>query len=167
MYPSSAGQLVPNLNAGDSLHFEFAVRYDTANYHVGRIMNNVWLQNDQVGTSYRKVYNAACGRVGMISTGVEGGVPLHVVLEQNAPNPFNPSTAIGFVLDQTGRVRLSVYAPTGRLVTDLLDGTVREGTHTVTWDGTDRFGHDVGSGVYYYRLDTDVTSLTRKMILVR
>ncbi|RPJ42471.1 MAG: T9SS C-terminal target domain-containing protein [Candidatus Latescibacterota bacterium] len=168
MYPATTGEVLPNLNAGDSLHFEYAVRYDTVYYHTGRMMNTVWVQNDQTGTEYRKVYNAACGHISMVDTDVEEGIaPLYVALEQNAPNPFNPSTAIGFVLDQSGKVRLSVYAPTGRLVTDLVDGVVGQGAHQATWNGTDRFGRDVGSGVYYYRLDTDKTSLTRKMILVR
>ncbi|MBM3321066.1 MAG: T9SS type A sorting domain-containing protein [Candidatus Eisenbacteria bacterium] len=163
MIPSTAGEVVPNLSAGDSLHFEYVVPYDSANYHIDRMQSTVWVQND-VG---KAVLNAATGFIPQISTDVPGGVPLRVVLDQNMPNPFNPTTTIGFSVDQDGQVRLSVFSPTGRLVTDLVDGAVGEGSHMVTWDGRDRTGREVGSGVYYYRLDTDKTSLTKKMILVR
>ncbi|RPJ42470.1 MAG: hypothetical protein EHM19_10375, partial [Candidatus Latescibacterota bacterium] len=106
MYPATVGDTLPNLNAGDSLHLEYAVAFDTVNYHTGRMMNTVWVQNDQAGTTYRKVYNTAAGHIGLVDTDVEEGIaPLYVALEQNAPNPFNPSTAIGFVLDRSGEVR--------------------------------------------------------------
>jgi hypothetical protein len=164
MYPSTDGEILPNLNAGDSLHYEYAVVYDSANYHLDRMMSTVWVQNN----TGKAVLNTATAFIPDISTDVASGdAPLRLVLEQNAPNPFNPTTAIGFVLDRSGEVRLSVYSSAGRLVTDLVDGALSDGAHTVTWDGRDRFGREVGSGVYYYRLDTDVTSLTKKMILVR
>ncbi|MFH1679897.1 MAG: FlgD immunoglobulin-like domain containing protein [Candidatus Eisenbacteria bacterium] len=164
MVPSTAGEILPaTINAGDSLHFEYAVPYDSANYHIERMQSTVWVQND----AGRAVLNAATAYIPEVSTDVPSGLPLLVVLEQNMPNPFNPATSIGFAVDQEGLVRLSVFAPTGRLVTDLVNGAVGQGSHTVTWDGRDRSGRDVGSGVYYYRLDTDKTSLTKKMILVR
>jgi hypothetical protein len=159
--------------AGDSLHYEYVIPFDkrpgTQGWTADRVIATVWVQDDTTGATAKRVLNSATEHVPQIvSTDVAlGGAPLRVVLDQNVPNPFNPETSIGFVLDQAGKVRLSVFAPTGRLVTDLVNGSVGQGTHTVRWDGRDRLGRDVGSGVYYYRLDAESTSLTRKMILIR
>jgi hypothetical protein len=168
LFPTSGGQALPDMAAGDSLHYEFTVVYNDSCYTRDRIIATVWVQDDSLGTNRRVVHNSATQYVPEINTDVAlGDVPLRVVLDQNVPNPFNPETSIGFVLDQAGKVRLSVFESTGRFVTDLVNGSVSKGPHTVRWDGRDRFGRDVGSGVYYYRLDAESSSLTRKMILIR
>jgi len=89
-------------------------------------------------------------------------------LAQNYPNPFNPSTTIAYTPAETGPVTLRVYDTAGRLVRILVDG-VRSGNreHAATWDGLDRDGRRVASGVYFYRLTTGSEVLTRKMVMLK
>ena len=85
----------------------------------------------------------------------------------NTPNPFSTQTKVNYQISKGGIVRLSIYTPTGRFVSDLVDEYVEPGTHWVTWNGQDSKGRDMGSGVYYYRLVTGDAMSTGKMILLR
>lgn len=102
-------------------------------------------------------------------TGVEGSpTPRTVVLRQNVPNPFNPTTTISFDVPSDGdAVQLRVYDVAGRLVTTLAEGARPAGTHKVSWDGRDLAGRAVSAGVYYYRLSAGSVELTRRMILLK
>jgi len=93
------------------------------------------------------------------------GVPL---LQQNVPNPFNPVTRISYILFSAGRVSLRVFDVSGQLVTTLKSGIQEDpGPYRVTWNGTDRAGRSVASGVYFYRLTAGKYTETRRMVLVR
>jgi hypothetical protein len=94
-------------------------------------------------------------------------VPLTFVLGQNYPNPFNPSTVIEYSVGVKSRVVLSVYNLLGHEIRKLVDGEQEAGRQSVEWDGRDRQGNLVGSGIYFYRLDAGGTSLTRKMVLLK
>jgi len=88
-------------------------------------------------------------------------------LYPNAPNPFNPATAIRFEAAVEGaRVRLAVYDAEGRFVRWLFDGVAGGGSRTVTWDGRDQRGQRLASGVYYYQLESNGSSATRAMVLI-
>jgi hypothetical protein len=88
-------------------------------------------------------------------------------LEQNRPNPFNPSTEIVFSLVTNGSVRLGIYDVRGRLVATLADADLNSGPHRMAWDGRDRNGVQVASGVYFYRLTSARGIQTRKMVLTK
>jgi hypothetical protein len=90
-------------------------------------------------------------------------------LMQNYPNPFNPVTTIVFNVPEGsgGRVRLGIYDVTGALVRVLANETLPAGRHERRWDGTDRFGNIVGTGVYFYRLKCGGIVDTRKMLLLK
>ncbi len=88
------------------------------------------------------------------------GEPTAVRLEQNRPNPFNPSTQIKYDLPERGRVVLSVYNVLGQEVERLVDGMKEAGTHSIEFDAT-----GLSSGVYFYSLRTSVTVHTKTMIL--
>ena len=90
-----------------------------------------------------------------------------LVLYQNQPNPFNPSTRIRFEMPRPGHVRLAVYDVVGRFVTSLIDGPVAAGPSDVTWNGQDQQGRGVRSGVYFYRLESRGLLTTRKMVLIK
>ena len=92
--------------------------------------------------------------------------PSGVKLLQNFPNPFNPSTTIPFVLGTSGYAELTVYDILGRRVQTLAIGYMKEGSHTVTWDGTDDYGIACAAGVYLYRLISNGRSEVNKMLLV-
>ncbi len=103
-------------------------------------------------------------------TGVQKGspaVPTAYSLAQNFPNPFNPSTRIEFSLPATARVNLCVVDMLGQEIATLLDQSCQAGTHRVAWNGLDRSGKAVRSGVYIYRLETEHITLTKKMLLIR
>jgi len=96
------------------------------------------------------------------------GVPgVETALEQNWPNPFNPTTTIAFSLPSPKRVRLDVFDVNGRRVVTLASGVMPAGRHEVEWKGMNAGGQPVGSGVYFYRLQTDERILTRRMVLLK
>jgi hypothetical protein len=94
--------------------------------------------------------------------------PKRFTLEQNFPNPFNPSTSISFQLPAMSRVVLRVYDVLGREVVTLVNGTESAGMRTVTWNA-DGFA----SGVYFYRLESTpivggrVYVATKKLVLLK
>ena len=88
-------------------------------------------------------------------------------LDQNFPNPFNPSTAILFNLPEEGRVTVRVFDIMGREVIILMNENMTAGKHKVVWEGKDNFGKDVTSGIYFYSLKFNEQSITKKMLLVR
>lgn len=88
-------------------------------------------------------------------------------LEQNEPNPFNPSTQIRYRLTADEAVHLAVYDLAGRLVKTLVNRRIPAGDRVVTWDGTDRFGTRVKSGVYVYAISTPTFQKSLKMVLIK
>lgn len=91
-----------------------------------------------------------------------------LALHQNHPNPFNPSTTIGYYLPAAAVVTLDVYDSTGRLVSRLVDRAAQDkGTHSVEWRGSDARGNAASSGVYFYRLTSGKETISKKMILLR
>ncbi len=92
---------------------------------------------------------------------------LTLALGQNHPNPFNPQTTIPFDVPAASRVRLFVLDTSGRVVRTLVDQTFPAGSHAAVWDGKDRNGGSVSSGVYFCVLDVDGQRMTRKMVLLK
>lgn len=88
-------------------------------------------------------------------------------LEQNHPNPFNPSTQVSFTLERAGRASLRVYDTRGRLVRTLVSARLEAGAHTAVWNGDDERGQPVPSGVYLYRLESSGETVERRMTLVK
>ena len=94
-------------------------------------------------------------------------IPTGYSLAQNFPNPFNPSTTIGFSLPATTEVKLRVVNMLGQEIATLLNRPCQAGTHQVTWNGLDHSGNAVQSGVYLYKLETEHFTLMNKMLLMR
>jgi hypothetical protein len=89
-------------------------------------------------------------------------IPVDLTLHQNYPNPFNPATQIEYTVPLSGRVSLKVYNALGQEVATLFDGAQRAGKYTVTFDGT-----GVAGGIYFYRLQADGVSITKKFVLMK
>lgn len=83
------------------------------------------------------------------------------------PNPFNPATTLRFDLPRAGRVRVDVYDATGKHVARLLDETRPAGPAEVRWDGTDRSGRRVSSGVYLARLSALHLTASQRLVLLK
>ncbi len=102
-----------------------------------------------------------------ILAGVEGDIserPVTFGLEQNFPNPFNPSTSIPYRIagPGDGKVRLAVYDLLGREVAVLVNGNLQPGRYSVEWDAGDQ-----ASGVYLYRLTAGNAVETKRMLLMK
>lgn len=88
-------------------------------------------------------------------------------MEQNRPNPFNPSTEIRLDLAERRPVQVTIHDSAGRLVRHLFSGAAGPGPHTLSWDGRDGTGGVVGSGIYYCRLVSGASRLSLKMTLLK
>ena len=115
------------------------------------VRNDVWSLNNLSSTS----------------TGVRPVAANAATLFPNHPNPFNPVTTIRFDVTARGYATLRIYDARGRAVRTLFDGDADAGATSVTWNGRDDTGHPVGSGVYFYRLETASGTLARKMVLLK
>jgi hypothetical protein len=106
-----------------------------------------------------------------ITTDIAGGqssTPLDFALHQNYPNPFNPTTVISFDLPKNTRVTLTVVNLLGQEIDRPVEQQLLPaGSHLIEWNGHDRNGRPVASGVYFYRLTCDEFTDVRKLALVR
>jgi flagellar hook assembly protein FlgD len=84
-----------------------------------------------------------------------------------APNPFASSTRLTYTLSNGGRYRLTVYDVQGREVAALAEGLRQAGSHTLNWDGRDRRGAEVPSGVYFLRLEHAGQVKAQKLVIAR
>jgi len=85
----------------------------------------------------------------------------------NYPNPFNPTTEISFSLPQTSNVDIKIYNVKGQEIITLLDNDLKEGNHSVVWNGKDTNNNSVSSGIYFYKISTKDSCLTKRMILMK
>lgn len=96
-----------------------------------------------------------------------GTLPHVFALAQNYPNPFNPMTSIDFSLEYSQPVRITIYNIMGRLVQSFDLGEQAAGPHSLIWDGNSKSGTSVGSGVYFYRIDSPDFVATKKMLILK
>lgn len=157
--------LVDNLtNTSHPISADFSYQFEhvVANKAIAQNPLDVMKKNLLPGvTSKEARFNLV---VGPITTSVQevSTIPTAVKLNQNYPNPFNPSTQISFEVPQAMQVSLTVFDMLGREVATLVNATVNAGLTTTTWNAS-----NVGSGLYYYRLQAGSTVMTKKMLLVK
>jgi hypothetical protein len=111
--------------------------------------------------------SAFSNEVSITPLAINAAIPDEFSLSQNAPNPFNPSTTIRFALPEAASVSLVIYNQSGQAVRSLLDENRPAGFHDIEWDAKDNNGSSVASGVYIYRLESNLGSEVRRMLLVR
>ena len=114
---------------------------------------------------------------GVNGTAVEGpsnshydlnvGLPTETSLENNYPNPFNPSTSIPFQLKEAGYVSLKVYDMNGSLVKTLASETKDAGSYEVIWNGLNNDGQQVASGQYILQMSAPNYSNTLQMTFLK
>jgi len=122
---------------------------------------------DPTGNSSAFSLNLSMGLFTEIENETVDNLPGEFSLAQNYPNPFNPVTLIEFSLPKTSDIRLTVYNMLGQKVKVLLEEHRSAGTYSEVWDGTNRTGERVSSGIYLYRLETDNFTTTKKMLLLK
>ncbi|MFQ5453842.1 MAG: FlgD immunoglobulin-like domain containing protein, partial [Candidatus Zixiibacteriota bacterium] len=97
----------------------------------------------------------------------EEHLPNEFQLLQNYPNPFNPSTVIEFSLPTNSSVKITVYDILGQVIRTIVDERLPAGYHSITWDGKDKDGNVVSTGIYFYKLKANDFTESRKMILMK
>ncbi len=115
---------------------------------------------EELATAYRRVnlqYNP---------------IPDLTRLRQNYPNPFNPETWIPFDLSQEGEVKITIYDLTGHQVRLLPMGRKPAGIYhsqqrAAYWDGKTETGESVASGIYFYSIQTEDHTETRRMVILK
>lgn len=88
-------------------------------------------------------------------------------LQDNYPNPFNPTTQIRFQVPAVGNVKLAIYDILGNQIKTIVNETRHAGIYDVQWDGTNDMGISVSSGVYFYQLTTKNHVATKKMMFIK
>lgn len=134
-------------NAGEVLSFESGVQL--------------------TGRSYSLNWSGYVAPAPAAAVGDAGVDAAPTLMQQNAPNPFNPLTEIRFALGTPGPADLRIYDSSGRLVRTLVEGQQHAGEHVVTWDGRNDNGGALPSGVYYYELSTTQGKESRKALLLK
>ena len=92
------------------------------------------------------------------------------LLLQNYPNPFNGQTKIIYQVPENLDnyvVRILIYDNLGRLVTILKQSKDSAGKHAIYWNGINELGHQVPSGIYFYKVSIGTFSETKKMVLIQ
>ncbi len=101
-------------------------------------------------------------------TGVEETeMPLAFGLRPAYPNPFAGGTRMVLALPERERVTVRIYSAAGRLVRTLVNAPMDAGRHALSWNGTDRAGGRVASGVYFVKCQAGAMSATRKVMFLK
>lgn len=105
----------------------------------------------------------------VMTAGVDEGnnVGAAFTLSANYPNPFNPSTTIEYRVLEAGNLSLAVYDALGREIDILTTGFHEKGDYRITWNGRDKAGREVPSGIYYYQIRRQAVLETRQMLLLK
>ncbi|NOS83859.1 MAG: T9SS type A sorting domain-containing protein, partial [Ignavibacteria bacterium] len=93
---------------------------------------------------------------------INENIPTKYLLSQNYPNPFNPATTIKFAVPVAGLIKLSVYDILGREIEILANENLSAGTYSVNWNAS-----NYPSGIYFYRLEGNEFTETKKMVLIK
>jgi hypothetical protein len=133
---------------------------DNDGFFAGRTNMGPWLQNHSTLMPAVRVQGSS-------TASGAGDAATTSSLQQNIPNPFNPTTTIAFSLERSCGVSLRIYDAGGGLVRTLVDGAREARNYEVTWDGRDDLGRTVASGVYFYRLTAGSFTQARKMVLLK
>ena len=97
----------------------------------------------------------------------EIGLPVRYSLEQNYPNPFNPSTSIRYAIPYDGAVSLKIYNSVGEEIVTLVNKVQQAGNYNIQWNGKNSANISVPSGVYFYRIETERFTSSKKMLLLK
>ena len=140
-------------------YLSIPVQFNGDNYETGSInLDNVKLSGAD-GTLIDFIIRSNSQEIKMI--------PGQFALQQNFPNPFNPSTEIRFDLPEGGHVELSVFNMAGQKVRTLSSEIMQPGYHAIIWDGTNNSGYKVATGMYFYAISTAQFNDTKKMLFLK
>lgn len=93
--------------------------------------------------------------------------PTHYTLQQNFPNPFNPTTTIRYELPKDSFVNIRIFDLNGRLVTTLVNKVESAGYKAIKWAGVDGNGKPVSAGIYLYEIQAGDFRQVKKMVVLK
>jgi hypothetical protein len=176
-YPQIAGSDDHILQAADSTYWPKGIIYDPENdgthlhslgvcEHWNNEIDKQYTRNLKTGDGIELVW------INRKQTAVENKELINTkfILEQNYPNPFNPTTVISYSIPKGSHVRINIYDITGRLITTLVDEYKEKGVYNTQFSFSTQSmskGHQLTSGVYFYKLTAGDFSQTKKMILMK
>ena len=107
---------------------------------------------------------SAVGTLSSITTALNDNIilPVGYILEQNHPNPFNPSTTISYAIPKSSYVIIKIFDVNGREIKALVNKKQNVGFYNVVFDAA-----SLASGLYFYTLISENFTSTKKMILVK
>jgi len=154
------------------MFFEDSNQYSPYIHRTTDVVGTSYINPTLAGRSVKTAVAFIADLAGLLppATAVVGGEPAasSLVLEQNYPNPFNPETTIRFAAPARGAVvALEIYDVAGRLVVSLVKNEKIAGAREARWDGKNRDGREVPTGVYVCRLSSGKETLSRKLVLLR
>ncbi len=94
-------------------------------------------------------------------------LPTQFALENNYPNPFNPTTTIKYQLPADVRVNVTIYNIQGQVVRTLVSEDQKAGYYTIQWDGRSEAGTSVATGIYIYRINAGSFVTAKKMVMMK
>ncbi len=122
------------------------------------------LQNSFIVSSFHRILNIFTYRNGITDVAIPNeNTPASFEIKQNYPNPFNPTTNFEFQIANRGFVTLKVFNVLGEEIATILSEELQPGQYARSWDASTVAG-GLSSGVYYYRLTTQNSVETKKMI---
>jgi len=132
-------------------------------------INSITFVNENTGWAVGGFYYNGFGMILKTTTGGltfissnENQIIENFHLEQSYPNPFNPTTKIKFDLAKKSFIKLSIYDIQGKLVKTIVEGELTPGSYEREFDGK-----GVSSGIYFYKMEADNFTSTKRMMLVR
>jgi hypothetical protein len=149
---------------GDSVVPELLAEHMDMQYHFDGLRTNILISSLEVGAVFIGPFLRVDGPITQIEMATYDGAP--VTIEGSFRIPFDEGMDIGFSLQKSAEVQLSIWDFDAEHVITLINETMPPGPHRVTWDGTDSNGNDVDSGTYFYRLKIDDQYNTRKIVLM-
>jgi hypothetical protein len=94
--------------------------------------------------------------------GDQSNIPKEYALQQNFPNPFNPTTTISYQLPKSSFVKLAIYDINGRLVEILVNDQKNAGYYSINWNAV-----NISSGIYIYKIEADEFRNVKKCLIVK
>lgn len=98
---------------------------------------------------------------------LDSEIPTAYALNNNFPNPFNPSTTISYDLPQKSRVSIIIYDINGQIVKNLVRTEQNAGKYKLSWDGTSDLGNTVSTGIYFLRIVAGDFTKVQKMMMLK
>ncbi|MCU0607451.1 MAG: T9SS type A sorting domain-containing protein [Candidatus Edwardsbacteria bacterium] len=163
IFPSAAGDTFTLATGATVKNYPITIN---AGWNTSKLSFVVWAEKRGLKENYQAdeiLYSELTGIAGEPTQ----TVGVRTALLPVGPNPSAGKLRLSYDLAAAGRVTLGVYDVAGRLVATVADGTMPAGSHSVSWNGTDRGGRKVASGVYFVRLDAGGASQTQRITVVR